>query len=201
MQKTIINFSNLFLGRFFLGLFVIFSFAFLPVIFAENLAVSSAKAAGGNFAVVNLKNIVGKAKASKDIERQLKKMREVFEKEVASTEKSLKKDNQKLQEQKDETSQKIFDLKLKEFQLRLKDAGEEIQKKKVRLERAYIGALGKVKDETLAIIKEISEREGYDMVFLSGDLLYASDKLDISAEVLEKLDERLPSFKLDVKNN
>ena len=120
-KKTIINFSNLFLGRFFLGLFVIFSFAFLPVIFAENLAVSSAKAAEGNFAVVNLKNIVGKAKASKDIERQLKKMREVFEKEVASTEKSLKKDNQKLQEQKDETSQKIFDLKLKEFQLRLKD--------------------------------------------------------------------------------
>lgn len=178
------------MNRLFVFIFVI------TLAFAMPVAAADAQ----KIAVVDIKMILDESTAAKGINKQIEEKRNSYQSQVAKEEEALKKEDKKLSEQRSVLSKEAFEEKAKSFRKKVVDAQKDVQTKRTKLENAYTEALGKVRDATLKIISDLAKDKGFDIAVPKSQVLYSKDNLDISKEVLEKLNKQLPDVKVVVGN-
>ena len=98
--------------------------------------------------------------------------------------------------------------KLKEDELKAKAADfqkdvaasqKKIQDKKVKLDKAIATAIGTLRSEIVKDVAEIGEKQNLDLVLARTDVVIVSKTLDITAEVLERINKDLPSVTVVVE--
>lgn len=164
-------------------------FAFSTPVFAED--------AKQQIAVVNIQYVMKESTAARNVREQLESKQKSFQTEITKKEEALQKEDKELGKQKSVLAKAAFDEKLKSFRTKATDVQKDVQSKKAMLDGAFEQSLNDIQKVVTEIISDISKEKGFVIAVPTSQILFADTKLDISSEVLERLNKKLP--KLEVK--
>ena len=164
----------------------------IAAILLPNLAQAQSK-----IAVVDIRLLLTESKAAKSIQSQIKERRDSFVNDLASEEKKLRGMEKTLIEQKAELSQEDFVEKRQDFEKELIDTRKEATEKRRDLEEAAAKASQKLRDEITTIVQEVADESEYDLVLSMQDVVIGSNTLNITDEVLKRLNKNVS--KISVK--
>lgn len=150
----------------------------------------SAEAAG--IAVLNIQEIMRESTAAKSVKATLESQQKSFQSEMSTKEQALLTKEKDLAQQRSVLSPEEFEKKVQEFRTQATNAQKEVQSKKAKLDKAFADALAEIQKSVVDIVTEQAKTKQLDAVFPTSQLLYAEPSLDITADVLEELNKRLP---------
>lgn len=165
-------------------------------VMAMTSVVPAAYAEGSKYAIVNVQAIMKDAKAAQSARDQLKAKQQQFQDQISKTEKELQKQDQELEKQRTILSQEAFEKQVKEFRKKAADAQKDVQDKRVNLSKAFDASLAEIQASVTQILNEMANERGFDLVVPSSQVLFYNPSLDISGEVLKRLNDKLPSLKV-----
>lgn len=174
----------------------------LFAIIASSALVFCAPAFAGDdakstIAVVNIQQVMKDSTAAKTVREQLESKQKTFQAAISKKEEALQKEDQELGKQKSVLSKDAFEEKVKAFRAKATDVQKDVQSKKAMLDNAFERALNDIQKNVTDIIADLAKEKGFTVAVPTSQILYADKSLDISTEVLERLNKKLP--KLDVK--
>lgn len=150
--------------------------------------------AESNVGVVNVGKIMQSSKAASSVRSQLQTKQKSFQADLDAKEKALFSEDQALAKLSKETTDKAaFEKKVKDFRAKAATEQRAIQTKKAQLDKAFASALDDIQKNMNEIVKQIAAEKKLNVVIASSQVLYADTTLDITDEVLSRLDSKLPS--------
>jgi Skp family chaperone for outer membrane proteins len=150
-----------------------------------------------NVAVVDMKKVMADAKAAISAKGQLNAKQKEFQAQVSATESKLQKQDQELAKQRTLLSAEAFKAKVDEFRQQAASAQRDVQQKQQQLRRAFENSIVTIQDRVVAIIKTLSSERGYDLVLPANGVLFHKDAMNITGEVLTRLDKELPTMQVN----
>lgn len=148
-------------------------------------------------AVVDIQQVMKESTAAKNVREQLESKQKTFQAAITKKEETLQKEDQELGKQKSVLSKEAFEEKARAFRAKATDVQKDVQSKKALLDSAFEHSLNDIQKVVTEIISDIAKEKGFLLAVPSSQILYADGGLNISNEVLERLNKKLP--KLDVK--
>ncbi len=156
------------------------------------MAFAAASYAADTIAYVNIQEIMRDSTAAKSVKDQLENKQKSFQSEMAKKEEELQKEDQSLGKQRSVLAPEAFEKKVKEFKAKATAAQKDAQAKRDELYKASSSSLNEIQKAVFEIVSKMSKDKGYSAVLPASELLYADPKLDITKDVLTKLNGALP---------
>ncbi len=160
-------------------------------------ALFSFNAFAGSIAVLDVEKIVKESTAMRDIQGKVTKKQDEYQKDVTKKQKELEAEQKKLEGKKDLLAKEAFEKEMKKFEGKVDDLKTFVDKKQNSLKKASMDSMSKVNDKIKDIIAEISKEKDIDLIVPTSQTLFYKDEMDISAEVLKRLNKKIT--KVDVK--
>jgi Skp family chaperone for outer membrane proteins len=157
-------------------------------------APAPAAAPALNILVVDVQALLQNSKSAKMVRQQIEQKRTEYQKEMSAQEATLRQEHDTLQRQQSSLSAEAFNQKGREFQQKLNDFDKSMQSKRQILEKANSEALEKINEVMLKIIADIAKDRKANLVFLRSELVLFDQNFEVSNEVLQKLDDQLPTL-------
>ncbi|MFZ4125492.1 MAG: OmpH family outer membrane protein [Rickettsiales bacterium] len=167
----------------------------LTALFAVTLLSVSAHAET-NIGIVNIQKIMAEASSAKSVRDQLQSKQKAFQAELDSKEKALLSEDQALSKQQANMEKAAFEQKVKDFRAKAAAAQREIQGKKASLDKAFAGALEQIQTNVVNITAEVAREKKLNIVVSSAQVLYGDTSLDVTNDVLARLNKKLPAVTL-----
>ncbi len=152
-----------------------------------------------SYGVVNIQRIMQESKAATSVRNQLQAKQKAFQADLDAKQKALVAEDQQLAAQRSKLSKEAFEQKVKAFQTKAGNTQKEIQNKKAALDKAFAEALTKIQEKVGAITAEVAKAKGMNMVIAASQVVWGDASLDVTGEVLKKLDAVLPSVSVNVR--
>ena len=143
--------------------------------------------------IVNAAKIMQDSKAATSVRAQLQAKQKSFQAELDAKEKDLLAEDQSLVKQKDKVEKDAFDKKVKAFREKAAGAQRQVQEKKAQLDKAFTASLEEIQKSLVEIVKQIAAEKKLNLVIASSQVFYGDASLDITDEVLKRLDAKLPN--------
>lgn len=163
------------------------------------LVFGNVEARASDIAIVNLEEIVNNSTAMVKAKKKLETKKTDIEKKLKAEEKSLSDEKNSLEGQikilsQDVAQEKImaFQEKVIAFQNKVKNNESELQKNFMDV---YVEITNNIKDVIVEMRNEKGSKYDFDVVLPKASTLYNSQSIDISAEVLARLNKRLKEIK------
>jgi outer membrane protein len=153
-----------------------------------------APSAGLTILVVDVQSLLQNSKSAKMVRQQIEQKRAEYAKEISHQEEALRQERDTLQRQQPSLSAEALNQKGRDFQQKVNDLDRGVQGKRQALERSNADALEKIQEAMLKIITEISKDRKANLVFQRSELVLFDQGFDVTDEVLQKLDEQLPTL-------
>ncbi len=150
-----------------------------------------------SIAVVDVQNLMTESVAAKSIQKKVQARREALQGEFSGYEKTLRDNEKQLVDKRAEMSPEEFNKKREEFQRKLQETGGVVQKKRVALEKSVAKATHELREKILKIVAEISEAKKYNMVLSRQNIVIVEKSMDITQEVMTKLNETVKDIPLE----
>jgi outer membrane protein len=144
--------------------------------------------------VVDVQALLQNSKAAKLVRSQIEQKRGEYTKEISHQEESLRAERDALQRQQASLSPESLNQKGRDFQQKVNDLEKNVQGKRQALEKSNGDALQKIQEEMLKIIADIAKQRKANLVFQRTDLVLFDQAFDVTDEVLQKLDEQMPTL-------
>jgi len=144
--------------------------------------------------VVDVQSLLQNSKSAKMVRQQIEQKRAEYAKEISHQEEALRQERDTLQRQQASLSAEALNQKGKEFQQKVNELDKSVQGKRQALERSNAEALEKIQEAMLKIITEIAKDRKANLVFQRSELVLFDQGFDVTDEVLQKLDEQLPTL-------
>jgi outer membrane protein len=144
--------------------------------------------------VVDVQALLQNSKAAKMVRSQIEQKRGEYTKEISHQEESLRAERDALQRQQASMSPESLNQKGRDFQQKVNDLERNVQGKRQALEKSNGDALQKIQEEMLKIIADIAKQRKANLVFQRTDLVLFDQAFDVTDEVLQKLDEQMPTL-------
>lgn len=148
-------------------------------------------------AIVDIESIYEHSMAIKDIKLKINNLSDKIQNEMSAVELELKEQEADLIRNRHKFSEEEFDKKTSEFNKRVSHAQKLLQSRKVALEQARRDGIANVHSATLSIIGDLSKKHGFNLVLPATQVIFASDKLNITIEVITQLNKSLTSIDLN----
>ena len=147
-------------------------------------------------AVVDLQVIGRDSKAAVSARAALDKQSKAFQAEISKQESALQAEGQQLEQQRATMTAEDFRKKSEAFQQKVNAARQAAAQRRQQLQQMEVGAMNQVQTALNATVADVAKARSISLVLIKGAVLYNLPAFDITAEVLQKLDARLPSVKL-----
>jgi Skp family chaperone for outer membrane proteins len=157
-------------------------------------APAPAASPGLNILVVDVQSLLLNSKSAKMVRQQIEQKRAEYAKEISHQEEVLRQERDTLQRQQASLSAEALNQKGREFQQKVNELDKSVQGKRQALERSNAEALQKIQAVMLKIITDISKTRKANLVFQRSELVLFDQGFDVTDEVLQKLDEQLPTL-------
>ena len=167
---------------------------FVTLLSLALLAPLAVEAAPTTVSVVNIQTIMRESVATKSVREQLEAKQKAYQAEISKQEQALQKEEQELAKQQSALSKEAFEEKVKAFRTKATSMQKEVQVKKATLDGAYEQSLAQVQKTMEGIISELAKEKGFNICIPSSQLIFAEPSLDITADVLKRLNEKLPNY-------
>jgi len=144
--------------------------------------------------VVDVQALLQNSKAAKMVRSQIEQKRGEYTKDISHQEESLRAERDALQRQQASLSPEALNQKGRDFQQKVNDLERNVQGKRQALEKSNGDALQRIQEEMLKIIADIAKQRKANLVFQRTDLVLFDQAFDVTDEVLQKLDEQMPTL-------
>lgn len=152
-----------------------------------------------SFAIIDIQRILEESKAAKSAKNQVSKLKKKYTNEAKSGIDRLKKEEKALKKQQKALSPEAFAKKVQSFQQKYQDGKKEAFKKGKIVEAAYAKTLGLIKDNVVKIVAEIAEERKIDLILSKGQILYSRNGVEITDEIIERLNKKLKTVTINVQ--
>jgi outer membrane protein len=147
--------------------------------------------------VVDVQALLQNSKAAKMVRSQIEQKRGEYTKEISHQEELLRAERDALQRQQASLSPESLNQRGREFQQKVNDLERNVQGKRQALEKSNGEALQKIQEEMLKIIADIAKQRKANLVFQRSDLVLFDQAFDVTDEVMQKLDEQMPTLTVE----
>jgi outer membrane protein len=147
--------------------------------------------------VVDVQALLQNSKAAKMVRSQIEQKRGEYTKDISHQEELLRAERDALQRQQASLSAEALNQKGREFQQKVNDLERNVQGKRQALEKSNGDALQKIQEEMLKIIADIAKQRKANLVFQRSDLVLFDQAFDVTDEVMQKLDEQMPTLTVE----
>jgi Skp family chaperone for outer membrane proteins len=143
-------------------------------------------------AVIDYQRILRDAAAARSIREQIESRRMSYQTEISKEEQRLYEADKAFAKQRSVLSPEAFAEKRKAFEEDVSEVQRLVQERRRELDRVAEIALNEVKTALIEIVTGIAEERGFNLVLPSSEVLFFARKIDLTEEVLAKLDSMLP---------
>jgi Skp family chaperone for outer membrane proteins len=147
-------------------------------------------------AVIDYQRILRDAAAARSIRDQIEARRQVYQEEVSKEEQRLHEADKEFAKQRSVLSAEAFAEKRREFEQEVTEVQRLVQERRRELDHLSAAALNEVKRALIEIVTAMAQERGFNLVLPSSEVLFFARTLDLTEEVLAKLDEKLPDVRL-----
>lgn len=148
--------------------------------------------------IVDVQQILHDSLVAKSIQKQMDQHTERYTKEVSKQENELRQTQDELESQRSVLTRDAFNAKMRDFQRRYDALDHSVQMARQALQQAYNNAMTKVENTALKIISNIAAQRKANLVITKAAVLFEEPGLDITQEVIRRLDATLPHVTLAV---
>lgn len=150
-------------------------------------------------AVVDIPSILQQATAMQNIQQQLDVQKDLLQRDVGRQQEGLRQAEQELARLRQTVSVEEFDRKRTEFETQVSATGRALQERTRRLDIAFNQARNNVINTLDQVIAEVAGESGATLVISRQFIVYQSgNATDLTEEVLERLNSRLPQVTVTV---
>lgn len=150
-------------------------------------------------AVVDIPSVLQQATAMRTIQQQLDLQKEQLQRDVGQQQEGLRQAEQELAQLRQTVSVEEFDRKRTEFETKVSATGRALQERTRRLDIAFNQARNSVINTLDQVIADVARETGATLVISRQFIVYqAGGSADITAEVLERLNSRLPQVTVNL---
>ena len=147
-------------------------------------------------AVLDVQRILIDALAVKNIREQITKYGTKFEVEIEKERKEIRTANQELARQRTILSPEAFAEKRRKFEQRVVEVQRLVQQRQRELDKSRNEAMIVVNKAYTGIVSKIANERNLAVILRKNQTAYAVTSLDITKEVLSRLDKKLPTVKV-----
>jgi Skp family chaperone for outer membrane proteins len=166
--------------------------AFAGAAYAE----TSPKMPSPVIAIVDVQRILQESSASKSVQKQLEVQRSTFQNEIEKEENSLRQAEQTLSKQRTQLSAQDYSDREQQLRQRFSTVENHVQARRKVLDQSYADAMSAVRSALLDVVSSVAHERGANLVIVKQQALWTDQPLDITDEVLNRLDLKMP--KIDV---
>jgi len=149
--------------------------------------------------LADLNGILRAADANVKVRELLDTQRQKFQDEFSRVEAELQQTERDLMSKRELLSAEEYDKQIKAFQARVTQLQQDIQRKRQAIDNAYQKAQSDIRAEALSIITEIARDMNLDLVLNREASLIFLPHLNISDEVLTRLNERTKNARIEIQ--
>ena len=144
-------------------------------------------------AVLDSQFVIVNGQASQGIRTQIEAIRDVYSEEIKALEDELRSDEDELKRQQAILAPDIFAERRREWEDRLAYVERLVEERNRQIDRSFNDAMNQVREAVLAVIVEMTEQRGFNIILEKGELVFAARTLDITDDIIIALDEALPN--------
>ena len=160
-----------------------------PAVFAQSLPPAVV-------AVMDSQRILRDAKAGQSVANQIKAFIDSFQGVVKREEEALRQRQADLRKQSAILAPEALEQRRLELQKNYNDAQRMVQDRRLAIDKSRQQALEVIKAQILEIIEELQKERKFNLVLDRSAYSWVSKDLDITQEIVRRLDKRLPSVKV-----
>lgn len=168
---------------------------FFTITLISVISINNANAS--NIAILDLEKIIKESKAMKDIQGKVNKKQDEYQKEVSKKQHDLESEQKTIEGKKTILSKDGFEKEVQKFEKKVDDLKTYVDRKQNSLKKASMESMSKVNEIIKEIIADIAKDKNYEVIIPASQTVFFNEALDISEEVLKKLDKKIT--KVDVK--
>ena len=158
---------------------------------AEDVSARAAKVA-----VLDVQRILREAKAMKNIRDQVSQLRKTYQEEIETKQADLRKDNEDLRRKRTILSSDAFDEERRKFDQKVAEVQRLVQPRNQQLDRANAEAVINVQKTLYQIVLDLANERSYGLIFRKSATIVVHPPIEITPEVLARLDTRLPAVQV-----
>ena len=149
--------------------------------------------------LADLNGVLRAADANVKVRELLDTQRQIFQDEFSVVEAELQQTERDLMSKRELLAPEEYDRQIKSFQARVTQLQQDIQRKRQAIDNAYQKAQSDIRAEAFAIITEIAKDKKLDLVLSHDASLISLPHLNISDEVLTRLNERTKNARIEIQ--
>jgi Skp family chaperone for outer membrane proteins len=147
-------------------------------------------------AVIDYQRILRDATAARSIRDQIEARRKAYQDEISQQEQRLHEADKAVAKQRSVLTADAFAEKRREYEQEVAEVQKMVQERRRELDTVSSGALNEVKKALIEVVTTIADERGFNLVLQSSDLLFFARRIDLTDEVLSKLNARLPEVRV-----
>ena len=149
-----------------------------------------------SLAVVDFRGVLSKSEAARNIRSVVDEKRQELRKYFLEVENSLRDEQKDLSKKRSIVTAEAFEKRARKLKEKAQSAQKLAQTSNQKLKKSFDQAMDKVQKELLRTVAEVAEESGVGVVLFRSAIVIAVKKLDISKEVLQRLNKKLPDVKV-----
>ena len=149
--------------------------------------------------LADLNGVLRAADANVKVRELLDVQRQKFQSEFSKVEAELQQTERDLMSKRELLSAEEYGKQIKAFQARVTRLQQDIQKKRQSIDNAYQKAQSDIRAEAVSVITEIASELRLDLVLKRDSSLIFLPHLNISEEVLKRLNERTKNARIEIE--
>lgn len=172
---------------------ILFCLSFFAVLLLAGQSYAS------EVAVIDLDEILKNSTVMSKVNKTLENEKAGIEKKLKAEEEKLAEEKNSLESQVKTLSQEVAQQKVLEFQQKILAFQQKVKQNETDLQKKYMDSVIEVTEAIKNIVKEMKNEKdskySFDVVLPLSSTIYAESNLDISAEVLSRLNKQLKTVK------
>ena len=150
--------------------------------------------------IVDFTAVMVESKAGKGLKVQADKLAAAFEADFKKQGKAFNDAQRKLDEQRSTLTKEDLQKKVADLNTQGKKLKDGFDERKKALDDAFNKARDQIKDALLQIVVDIAKKRGMTLVLNKGDTVLSAEGFDFTDEAMKRLNDKLPSVKMQVGN-
>jgi Skp family chaperone for outer membrane proteins len=147
-----------------------------------------------------LRQVLRRAAAAKSIRLAMDAKRKEFEAEISTERKIIQAAEQNLRKQSTILSPEAINEKRRELENNISDFRRKAEQRRGTLNRAFTGATRILRNEMAKVLAALMKERKITITLARKAVLVFDQRLNVTDEVLRRLDKSLPTIALDFKN-
>jgi len=147
-------------------------------------------------AIVDVQRILQESLAAKSVQKQLEAQRSKFQNEIEGEENGLRQAEQDLSKQRDQLTAQAYSDKEQQLRQRFSTVETHVSARRKVLDQSFTDSMNTVRSALLEVVDKTAREHGANIVIVKQQALWTDQPLDITDEVLKRLDQKMP--KIDV---